>query len=91
MFSHLIPDFFWIAAAIEILGLASAMLVRLTEGSPSQAACQAIFFAVMLLVGVASLAALSAGLGHWFVLGSTLAVMVLMATLDFGGRDRAQA
>ena len=90
MLSHLIPDFVWIAAAVEVVGLASACLARLSEGSPSQASYQAFFFAALLLVGVTALAALSAGLGQWLLLGVTLSVMVLTVTWDFGVRSRAR-
>jgi hypothetical protein len=84
------PAALWIFASAPFLGIAAAWLVRLTEGSAGQRAFQALFFGVMVLMGAATVAALAVGPGCWVACSTTLAVMVLTATLDFrGSRESA--
>ena len=70
-------------AALQILGLASALVARLTEGSCCQATTQQIFFACLALVGMATMFLLGMRPGYWLSSGATLSLMVLAATCDF--------
>ncbi len=84
------PVALWLLASVPFLGIGTAWLVRLTEGSAGQRAFQALFFGVMVLMGAATVVALAVGPGCWVACSTTLAVMVLTATLDFrGSRESA--
>ena len=83
------PAAFWMLAAIQVLGLASAWFARLSEGSAGQTTCQWLFFCCLTLVGIATITALQLGPGSWLTSGSTLSLMVLAATCDFSRSGRA--
>jgi hypothetical protein len=74
----------WLLVAAQLLGISSAWTARLSEGSSFQAATQCVFFTTLLLMGVASMVALAVGPGIWLACSTSLAVMVLMVTCDFG-------
>jgi hypothetical protein len=74
---------FWSLGAAQFVGLASAWLARLSEGSKSQAPCQWLFFACLGLIGLLTLATIGLGPGYSLACGTTLAVMVLAAIWDF--------
>jgi hypothetical protein len=70
---------------IQLLGLISAAVVRLSEGSPQQTAWHRAFLACLGLVGVSTiLSSMGAAAGYWISSGTTLSVMVIAATCDFG-------
>jgi hypothetical protein len=74
--------------AVQVLGLASAAMTRVGEGSAWQPVTQQLFFVCMALVGAETMLALGMGLvGCWLPSAATLAVMVVAATCDF---SRAQ-
>jgi hypothetical protein len=77
---------------IQLFGLVSATIARLGEGSRCQTLCQRVFLVCLGLVGAAT--AVSVGLlapGAWVACGATLALMVLMATCEFGRTSQATA
>jgi hypothetical protein len=69
---------------IQIIGLASAWMTRLGEGSVTQRFYQAFFVGWLSLVGLATFGALMLGPESCMICGTTLAVMALTATWDFG-------
>jgi hypothetical protein len=75
----------WGLVAIQIAGLISAWLARLSEGSRGQGHFQIAFFACMVLVGLGTIVSLSLPPGRWLFSGATLSLMVLAAVWDFGG------
>jgi hypothetical protein len=75
----------YVLAIIQTIGLASACLARMGEGSIRQASCQRLFLGCLAMVGVSTMLALHVGPGACIGSGATLAVMVLTATWDFGG------
>ena len=84
------PAALWLLVAAQILGILAAFAARFSEGSPRQAISQGMFFAVMLLMGVATLVAMGVGPGCWVGCATTLAVMMLTVTCDFrSGRESA--
>jgi hypothetical protein len=83
------PQVLWLLMASQLLGLFSAGIARLSEGSCCQAASQYIFFGVLPLMGVATALALAIGPGWWLACAATLALMVLTVTCDFRGRREA--
>jgi hypothetical protein len=68
--------------AIQLMGLASAGMVRLTQGSCRQAWSQSLFLVALALVGIGAVAGLALGRGWCLTSGATLSVMVLTATTD---------
>ena len=75
---------FWCLAAVHVLGLLSACLTRLSEGSLGQARFQRVFVCCLALTGLATMASLALGPNTCVVSGATMAVMVLTATWDIG-------
>jgi hypothetical protein len=79
----------WIFIAAQLLGVVSAWLVRLSEGSICQSVGQYMFFCFLPLIGVAAMVAWAIGPGCWLGCSTTLAVMVLTVTCDFRGSREA--
>ena len=75
-----LPELGWYLAAIQLMGVLSACLVRATEGMTGHTICQQLFLLSLALVGAATLVSLSIGHGHFMVAGSTLAIMTVAAT-----------
>ncbi len=80
----------WLFIAAQILGVFTAWLARLSEGSACQAMGQLAFFAMLSLMGMATIVAMGVGPGLWLACSATLAFMVLTVTCDFrASRDAA--
>jgi predicted membrane channel-forming protein YqfA (hemolysin III family) len=77
--------------AVQVLGILAAIAARLSHGSRRQGAYQCVFFACLGLVGLAAVCSLSVATGWLLPSGTTLAVMVLMTTWDFGRSGRETA
>ncbi|HYW78028.1 MAG TPA: hypothetical protein VE890_00560 [Thermoguttaceae bacterium] len=74
--------------AVQLLGLFSAWLARLSEGSSRQTAAQRLFFVSLGLVGVATLVSLGLRPGDWLSSAVVLSVMVVGTVCDFQPSDR---
>ena len=83
------PSVLWLFVAAQLLGVLSAWLARLSEGSVCQAVSQWMFFGVLPLMGAATMVALAVGPGCWLACCATLSVMVLTVTCDFRGSREA--
>lgn len=75
--------------AVQVLGLASAAVARLSEGSRCQAPGQCVFLVFLALIGGITVGTLLLGSGFWLASGGTLSLMVLGAVCDFRGSLRA--
>lgn len=75
--------FAWTLGILQIAGLTSAWLARLSEGSRRQAWCQGLFFAFLGLIGMATMLSVTLGPRCWITTCTTLSVMVLGAIWDF--------
>jgi hypothetical protein len=71
----------------QVLGQITSALARLSEGSAYQASSHRLFLASLAFVGVTTMAALLLRLTS----GTTLTVMVLVATCDFRRSGEAAA
>jgi hypothetical protein len=90
--AHVLPaSALFIFVAIQVVGLASAVLARAGEGSIRQVSCQRIFFFCLLLVAGTTMLAIWVGTVACLICGTTLAAMVLGATYDVGEARRATA
>lgn len=72
----------WIG--LQVAGLVSACLARVGERSVFQRTCQTVFYVLLTLVGLTTVAAVSCVPQSGMLSGATLAVMVLAAVWDFG-------
>jgi hypothetical protein len=81
----------WMFGFIQIAGLASAWLARLSEGSRSQASCQWLFMAFLALIGLTTMASVTLGHRYWLASGITLSVMALGAIWDFRAQARPES
>jgi hypothetical protein len=78
--------------AVQVLGLMSAVVARLGEGSDWQPATQHLFIVCLALVGVETMLALALGpVGYWLPSAATLSVMVIAATCDFSRTQGADS
>jgi hypothetical protein len=73
----------WSLGVIQVVGLLSAWLARLNEGSTRQVWCHWLFVACLALIGLATMAFVAIGARYWLASGTTLSVMVLAAVWDF--------
>jgi hypothetical protein len=81
-------SFIWALGLVQIAGLVSAWLARLSEGSRGQASCHRLFYGCLGVIGLASMAAVTVGPRHLLVSCMTLSVMVLAAVWDFRAEAR---
>ena len=79
------PAVLWLLLTAQLLGVLSACVARLSEGSPCQSISQRMFLAALPLVGAATILALAVGPGCWLACSASLAAMVLTVTCDFRG------
>jgi hypothetical protein len=84
MFAEVTPLILFLAT-LQVVGLASACLARMSEGSRVQAQCHAAFMVCMCLLGVATAASLAVGPGWCMSCGLTLSIMAVGAVCDFSG------
>jgi hypothetical protein len=80
----------WGLGSIQVAGLISAWLARLSEGSRRQACCQRLFFGCLGLIGLTTMASLALGPKYWLPSGMTLSIMVVGAVWDFRPETRAE-
>ena len=81
----------WTLGLIQMAGLASAWLARMSEGSRSQASCQWLFLVFLAVMGLTTMATVALGPRYWLASGTTLAVMVLGAIWDFRAQARPES
>jgi hypothetical protein len=81
----------WFLGLIQIAGLTSAWLARLSEGSARQAVCQRMFVGCLALIGAMTMAFVALDVHHWWASGATLSVMTLAAIWDFRPHARVES
>ena len=81
----------WMLTALQVLGLSSAWIARVSEGSSLQTACQAGFLFLLCLMGAATAASLALGPGTCLSCGLTVSLMAVAAICDFNPARRAEA
>ncbi len=74
---------FCVISTVQVCGLLSAALARITEGHAWQDLFQRMFIALLVIVAFTTILNLGHGPQHWLTSATTLAVMVVMATCDF--------
>lgn len=79
---------FWIIASIQIVGLASLGLTRISEGTNQCQLCQLLFYVCLTLVGGSTMVCLQCRDGGWLFCAITLSVMAVGATIDCSSLPR---
>jgi hypothetical protein len=74
---------FLVAFILQIAGLSSAAFTRLGERWRLRVICNGLFFLCMIAMTAAAILAISQSSGYWMSYGTTLAIMSLIATVDF--------
>lgn len=82
------PAVLWLALAVQALGVTSAVLARLGQNTRYQAALQSAFFALLGILGGATVLVFDMGPDIFVPPGLALALMVLIAVWDFGPSRR---
>jgi hypothetical protein len=75
----------WLLTSVQVIGLISAWLARVSEGSSRQTVSHGFFLVCLGVVGFATAAGLTIGPGCWLTAATTLATMILIAICDFRG------
>lgn len=76
------PLGFAVAVLVQLLGIASMFVARLSEESGSQKWTQPLFFACLASLGAVTIGAIACHAACWLSCGTTLAIMTVGATLD---------
>lgn len=79
----------WILGGVQLLGMTSAWMARLSEGSVHQALCQRVFFIGLVLMGLATMVNVATRPGMWLMSAVTLSVSLLVVICDFGHAKRS--
>lgn len=67
---------------LQIMGVATAVLARMSERSAFQSWCQGLFFVSLILMGIATVASLALGPAMTLASGATMAVMAVAAVWE---------
>jgi hypothetical protein len=81
--------FVWALAIVQIVGLVSAPLARLSEGSRGQVPCHWLFLGCLAAIGLATMLAVHLGPRSLLFCCLTMSIMVLVAVWDFRAHPRA--
>jgi hypothetical protein len=79
----------WFFGGVQLLGMTSAWVARLSEGSVYQAFCQRLFFLSLVLMGLATMVTAAARPGLWMTSAVTLAISLLVVICDFRHASRS--
>jgi hypothetical protein len=81
---------FWAVVAIQIVGVLSVAVARLTEDSCIRTIFHRTFFVCLLAVGLATIFAIRLQSANWLPCAATLGLMSVGATLDCGSYCRTK-
>jgi Flp pilus assembly protein TadB len=76
-------------ATVQLLGMASAWLARLAEGSAHQNRCQRLFFFSLIAVGGVTMMSLRMPPLYWLVSAVIFTLMIMVVVCDFSRHRRA--
>jgi hypothetical protein len=79
----------WILGCVQLVGMTSAWVARLSEGSQHQALCQRFFFVALLLMGLTTAATAASHHSMWLISAVTLAISLLVVICDFRHAGRS--
>lgn len=79
----------WIFVGVQLIGMTSAWVARLSEGSVHQEFCQKFFFLSLVLMGLATMLTAAGRPGLWMTSAVTLAISLLVVICDFRHASRS--
>ena len=85
------PTLFFALLATQAIGITAVLVARFGERCAGQRFCQIIFFLLMAVVGLATIAAMKCGTGCGVSCGAMLSLMAVGATLDLGRANQRTA
>ena len=91
MWTLSLPCIFWSTIAIQLISVATIVAMQLFPLGRKHSACEQVFIALMLAMGLVTVLAVSSASDAWMTSGATLSIMTVCATFDFGARDRQAA
>ena len=77
----------WFVIVVQLLGIASMTVARLSENTSAQIGFQRLFFVCLLTVGLATVATIHVGDASRLFCALTLPVMTVGATLDLSAHS----
>ena len=85
---HYIQIVLWTVSLVQLLGIGSAVLIRLSDGSRWQTACRTLFFVSLALVGMTAVGTMLIESGLWLLAGITLSCMIVSALFEHQDPER---
>jgi hypothetical protein len=82
------PEVIWTLHFVQLAGIVSAWMVRISEGSIGQIHCQRFFLGCLAIVGLLTILSVALGAASWLLSGATLAIMVLAVIWDLRPHGR---
>jgi hypothetical protein len=73
----------WAIAAVQLIGMASALLARLSRGSVHQRGCQRLFFVSLIALGGATMMSLRLTPACWLVSAVIFTLTIMIVVCDF--------
>lgn len=86
---HYLPAVLWAISLIQLLGISSVILVRLSEGSRWQTVCRILFCTSLMLVGTTAIVTMLFSPELWLLSGITLSCMIVSALFEHQNPERA--
>jgi hypothetical protein len=83
--AHTMPSndtWFWMLTTLQVLSFISCLAARLQESNRTDTWCRPTFFAFLVVMAGATLAAMLHGCPSWTSSGATLSILCLAATFD---------
>jgi hypothetical protein len=78
-------------ATVQLLGMASAWLARLSEGTAHQARFQRFFFVSLVVVGGATMVSLRLPPVYWLISAVTFTLMIMVVVCDFSRSGQTES
>ena len=83
MLESMDPLLFWGTLALQLIGLASVVIARLPCRCPLKStACRVLFVGCLLIMAVATMAAVQSHSGLWAWCGTTFSLMAVGVSVD---------
>lgn len=79
----------WILGGVQLLGMTSALVARLSAGSVYEALFQRFFFLGFFLMGLATMINVATRPGMWLMSAVTLSLSLLVVVCDFRQSERS--
>jgi uncharacterized membrane protein len=83
-----LPCILWLTISIQLISVATMIAMHQLPHGRRRRVSQRVFFALMMAMGLVTMAAVGSAGNSWMTSGATLSVMTVCATLDLGESRR---